>query len=182
VGGRLEGKTALVTGATSNIGRAIALAFGAQGAHVAVSGRSIERGASVVEQIRGGGGRADFVRASLDGSAKASRDLATEARRTLGGRIDILVNNAGIFPRSTTATTDEATFDEVYAVNVKAPYFLTGAIAPTMAQAGTGAIINLGSWIARLGIPSALYSFHQGRGRDPDEGVGSGIRASRRAG
>jgi NAD(P)-dependent dehydrogenase (short-subunit alcohol dehydrogenase family) len=73
-----------------------------------------------------------------------------------------LVNNAGIFPRSTTASTDEATFDEVYAVNVKAPYFLTGAIAPAMAEAGRGAIINLGSWIARLGIPSALYSSTKG--------------------
>ena len=80
----------------------------------------------------------------------------------LGGRIDILVNNAGIFPRSTTATTDEATFDEVYAVNVKAPYFLTAAIAPAMADTGGGAIINLGSWIARLGISSALYSSTKG--------------------
>jgi NAD(P)-dependent dehydrogenase (short-subunit alcohol dehydrogenase family) len=162
VSARLEGKAALVTGATSNIGRAIALAFGAQGAHVIVSGRSVERGALVVGQIREAGGRADFVRANLDGSAKASRDLATEARRVLGGRIDILVNNVGIFPRTTTATTDEATFDEVYAVNVKAPYFLTGAIAPAMADAGQGAIINLGSWIARLGIPSALYSSTKG--------------------
>jgi NAD(P)-dependent dehydrogenase (short-subunit alcohol dehydrogenase family) len=162
MGTRLQGKAALVTGATSNIGRAIALAFGAQGAHVVVSGRSVERGALVVEQIRAAGGRADFVGANLDGSAQASTDLATEARRVLGGRIDILVNNAGIFPRSTTATTDEATFDEVYAVNVKAPYFLTAAIAPAMADAGQGAIINLGSWIARLGIPSALYSSTKG--------------------
>jgi NAD(P)-dependent dehydrogenase (short-subunit alcohol dehydrogenase family) len=159
---RLEGKAALVTGATSNIGRAIAVAFGAEGAHVVVSGRSLERGEAVVEQIRAAGGRADFVSANLDGSAKASADLATEARRVLGDRIDILVNNAGIFPRSTTATTDEATFDEVYAVNVKAPYFLTAAIAPVMAEAGQGAIINLGSWIARLGIVSALYSSTKG--------------------
>ena len=162
MGARLEGKTALVTGATSNIGRAIAIAFGAQGAHVVVSGRSGERGAVVVEHIRAAGGRADFVRADLDGSPKASKDLADEARRVLGGRIDILVNNAGVFPRTRTATTDEATFDEVYAVNVKAPYFLTGAIAPAMADAGQGAIINLGSWIARLGIPSALYSSTKG--------------------
>ena len=78
--------------------------------------------------------------------------------------IDILVNNAGIFPRSTTATTDEQTFDHVYAVNVKAPYFLTAAIAPAMAAVRKygGAIINLGSWIARLGIPSALYSSTKG--------------------
>jgi NAD(P)-dependent dehydrogenase (short-subunit alcohol dehydrogenase family) len=162
MGTRLEGKTALVTGATSNIGRAIATAFGAEGAHVVVSGRSLERGTEVVEQIRTAGGRADFVGADLDGSPTASRDLADEGTRILGGCVDILVNNAGIFPSSTTATTDEETFDRVYAVNVKAPYFLTAVIAPAMAAAGNGAIINLGSWIARLGISSALYSSTKG--------------------
>jgi NAD(P)-dependent dehydrogenase (short-subunit alcohol dehydrogenase family) len=162
VSSRLEGKTSLVTGATSNIGRAIALAFAAEGAHVVVSGRSAERGAEVVDRIRSAGGQADFLAADLNGSAKASRDLATEAMRVLGDHMDILVNNAGVFPRTTTATTDEATFDEVYGVNVKAPYFLTAAIAPTMAAAGSGSIINLGSWIARLGIPSALYSSTKG--------------------
>ncbi len=162
MGTRLEGRTALVTGATSNIGRAIAIAFGAEGAHVVVSGRHVQRGAEVVNRIRAGGGRAEFVAAGLDGSPMASKGLATEATRALGGRIDILVNNAGICPASTTASTDEATFDEVYAVNVKAPYFLTGAIAPVMAAAGRGAIINLSSWIVRLGIPSALYSSTKG--------------------
>src|SRR5258707_11703806 len=82
---------------------------------------------------------------------------------TLGGRIDVLVNNAGIFPGPTTAATDEATFDQVYAVNVKAPFFLTAAIAPAMVEQGGGAIINLGSWITRLGIPIAsLYSSTKG--------------------
>jgi NAD(P)-dependent dehydrogenase (short-subunit alcohol dehydrogenase family) len=162
MGMRLEGKTALITGATSNIGRAIAIAFGAEGAHVVVSGRSVERGAAVVDQIRAAGGRADFVAADLNGSPDASRDLAHEATRVLGGRIDILVNNAGIFPSTTTATTDEKTFDEVYAINVKAPYFLTAAIAPAMAEAGGGAIVNLGSWIARLAVSSALYSSTKG--------------------
>ncbi len=159
---RLEGKTALVTGATSNIGRAIAVAFGREGAHVVVAGRNVERGAEVVERIRADGGRAEFVAADLNGSPTASAKLATEATNLLGGRIDVLVNNAGIFPASTTAATDEATFDQVYAVNVKAPYFLTGAIAPVMAEAGRGAIINLGSWIARLAVPSALYSSTKG--------------------
>ncbi|WP_329613427.1 glucose 1-dehydrogenase [Streptomyces brevispora] len=159
---RLEGRTALVTGATSNIGRAIAEAFAAEGAHVAVSGRSADRGKEVVDGIRARGGRADFVRADLDGSAAASQALAQEAARILGGRIDVLVNNAGIYPANTTATTDEKTFDQVYAVNVKAPFFLTAAVAPAMVEAGGGAIINLGSWIARLGIPSALYSSTKG--------------------
>ena len=162
MGIRLAGKTALITGSTSNIGRAIAFAFAAEGAHVVVSGRDVSRGTEVVERIRAEHGRADFVAANLNGSAMSSNDLATEATRLLGGRIDILVNNAGIFPRTTTATTDEATFDMVYSVNVKAPYFLTAAIAPAMVQTGGGVIINLGSWIARLGIASALYSSTKG--------------------
>jgi NAD(P)-dependent dehydrogenase (short-subunit alcohol dehydrogenase family) len=160
---RLEGKTALVTGATSNIGRAIATEFAADGAYVVVSGRSVERGTEVVDQIRAAGGRAEFAAAHLDGSAKASADLAAEATRLLGGRVDVLVNSAGIFPGPSTAATDEATFDEVYAVNVKAPFFLTAAIAPAMAGRGSGAIINLGSWVARLGIPyGPLYSSTKG--------------------
>jgi NAD(P)-dependent dehydrogenase (short-subunit alcohol dehydrogenase family) len=163
MGTRLEHKTALVTGATSNIGRAIAIRFAAEGAHVVVSGRSQERGAEVVAQIRAAGGRADFVAAHLDGSAQTSNGLAVQATQLLGGRIDILVNNAGVYPRTTTAATDETTFDQVYAVNVKAPYYLTATIAPAMAERGSGTIINLGSWIARLGIPvSALYSSTKG--------------------
>jgi NAD(P)-dependent dehydrogenase (short-subunit alcohol dehydrogenase family) len=160
---RLEHKTALVTGATSNIGRAIATAFAGEGAHVVVSGRSEQRGLEVVQEILGGGGRAEFIAADLDGSPKASYDLAADALRALDGHIEVLVNNAGIFPGPTTPATDEATFDEVYAVNVKAPFFLTAAIAPMMVQHGGGAIINLGSWIARLGIPmGSLYSSTKG--------------------
>ncbi|MEW1690315.1 SDR family oxidoreductase [Streptomyces sp. NPDC091265] len=159
---RLAGKTALVTGATSNLGRAIAEAFAAEGAYVVVSGRSAERGAEVVDGIRARGGRAEFVRADLDGSADASQALAREATRVLGGRIDVLVNNAGVYPRNTTVTVDEKTFDQVYGVNVKAPFFLTAAVAPAMVEAGGGVIVNLGSWIARLGIPGALYSSTKG--------------------
>ncbi|MBR7836538.1 SDR family oxidoreductase [Actinospica durhamensis] len=160
---RLRDKKALVTGSTSNIGRAIAEAFAAEGAHVVVSGRNAERGDEVVAGIRARGGRADFVAVDLDGSAEASRALAEQATAVLGGRLDILVNNAGIYPPSTTTTVDEKTFDRVYAVNVKAPFFLTAALAPAMAEAGGGAIVNLGSWISRLGIPvSALYSSTKG--------------------
>ncbi|RZB19351.1 SDR family oxidoreductase [Streptomyces sp. F001] len=160
---RLRNKSALVTGSTSNIGQAIAEAFAAEGAHVIVSGRNRERGAKVVEGIRASGGRADFLVADLDGSVQASQDLAERARETLSGRIDILVNNAGIYPAAATTTTDEKTFDQVYAVNVKAPFFLTAAVVPVMTEAGGGVIINLGSWIARLGVPvGALYSSTKG--------------------
>ena len=84
MGTRLEGKTALVTGATSNIGRAIAIAFGAEGAHVVVSGRSLERGAEVVDRIRPAVVGAEFVAADLDGSPAASKELAVEATRRAG--------------------------------------------------------------------------------------------------
>ena len=160
--GRLDGKTALVTGSTSNIGRAIAEEFAAEGAHVVISGRSGQRGSEVVDGIRSRGGRAEFVQADLDGSPEASRALAQAATSVLGGRLDILVNNAGIYPGGGTSAIDEKTFDQVYAVNVKAPFFLTAAIAPAMVEAGGGAIINLGSWIARLGVRSALYSSTKG--------------------
>lgn len=94
-----------------------------------------------------------FRLGDLDGSATSSQTLAHEATRVLGGRIDILVNSAGIFPGNTTATTEEGLLDSVWAVNVKAPFFLVAAIAPTMVARGDGAIINFGSWLARLGAP-----------------------------
>ena len=99
---RLHDKTALVTGATSNIGRAIAVGLAAEGASVVISGRNAERGAEAVEQIESAGGRAQFIAIELDGSAQASRRLANEAKQVLGGRIDVLVNNAGIFPAAAT--------------------------------------------------------------------------------
>ncbi|MEC3952418.1 SDR family oxidoreductase [Nocardia sp. CDC153] len=160
---RLHGKKTLITGSTSNIGRAIAFAFAAEGAHVIVSGRDRTRGAAVVAQIRAAGGEADYVHADLDGTAAASRALAAAASDRLGGRIDVLVNNAGIYPPGTTLTIDDESFDRVYAVNVKAPFFLTQAVVPGMIDTGEGVIINLGSWVARLGIPvGALYASTKG--------------------
>jgi NAD(P)-dependent dehydrogenase (short-subunit alcohol dehydrogenase family) len=162
MGNRLEGKTALVTGSTSNIGRAIALEFASEGAHVVVSGRDKERGEAVVSRISEMGGRGNLVLADLDGSVAASTALVAEAIGVLG-RIDVLVNNAGVFPGSTTLATDEATFDRVYAVNVKAPYFLAAAVVPAMVERGNGVVINLGSWVARIGIPvGSLYSSTKG--------------------
>jgi NAD(P)-dependent dehydrogenase (short-subunit alcohol dehydrogenase family) len=160
---RLQGKTALVTGSTSNIGSAIAVAFAAEGAHVVVSGRDDSRGKAIVARIRAAGGTADYVQADLDGSSAASRALAAAATERLGGRLDILVNNAGIFPAATTLTADDDMVDRVYAVNVKAPFFLTQAVAPAMIARGGGVIINLGSWVARLSVPvGALYASTKG--------------------
>ena len=159
---RLDNRTALITGSTSNIGRAIAVAMAREGAHVIVTGRDARRADEVLSEIAGFGGRADFIGAELDGSRAASHQLAEDALAR-AGHVDILVNNAGIFPGSATLDTDEETFDRVYGVNVKAAFFLTQALVPQMADAGHGVIINLGSWVARLGVGTGgLYASTKG--------------------
>ncbi|MCR6484565.1 SDR family oxidoreductase [Amycolatopsis sp. OK19-0408] len=152
----LSGTTALVTGGTSGIGRATAVALAGLGAHVVLSGRDAERGAEVVARIRASGGKADFVAAELTDAASA-RALAARAREA-GGPIDVLVNNAGIFPTGSTSDTEEADFDRVYATNVKVPFFLTAELAPEMAARGRGAIVNVSTMVATRGMAGmALY-------------------------
>lgn len=152
----LSGSTALVTGGTSGIGRATAVALAGLGAHVVLSGRDAGRGAEVVSRIRESGGKADFVAADLT-DATSARDLAARASE-LGGRIDVLVNNAGIFPTGPTASLSEADFDRVYDINVKVPYFLVAALAPAMAERGHGAIVNVSTMVATRGMAGmALY-------------------------
>jgi NAD(P)-dependent dehydrogenase (short-subunit alcohol dehydrogenase family) len=113
---------------------------------VLISGRSEARGREVVEAIRAAGGEAEFVRADL-ASADDVRALAAGA-----SGIDILVNNAGVFPAGLTHELSEATFDETFAVNVKAPFFLTAAIAPQMVARGGGTIINVTTMVAEFGM------------------------------
>jgi NAD(P)-dependent dehydrogenase (short-subunit alcohol dehydrogenase family) len=154
----LKNRTALVTGATSGIGRAVALAFAAEGAHVAVAGRHPERGRDTVAAIEDSGGRATFVPADLGLSVDAVRKLASDATEALG-HVDILVNNAGIFPSPSTADTAEHEFDAIIAVNVRAPFFLVQELAPAMAARRNGVIINLGSWVSTVGLAAGgLYS------------------------
>lgn len=152
--GRLGGKRALITGATSGIGRAIALAYAEQGATVAVAGRDAERGAAVVAEIERAGGSARFVAADLT-TVAGVRQLAVDALDALGGGLDVLVNNAGIYPPTATDTVDEATFEQVIAINVRAPFFLVQALLPAL-EASRGAIVNVGSWGAAVGLPAGV--------------------------
>ncbi|HZA10358.1 SDR family oxidoreductase [Mycobacterium sp.] len=140
----LEGSTALVTGATAGIGRAIALQLAALGAEVVVHGRSAERGAETVREIEKAGGKARFVTADL-ADADDVRRLAAEA-----GPVDILINNAGVYKFAATADSDDAFFDEHLNLNVRAPFILVQQLVPGMAERGRGAVVNLSTIAAAV--------------------------------
>lgn len=151
------GKTALVTGSTSGIGRATAQKLAAAGAHVIVSGRDRARGDATVAAIRAAGGTADFVTAEL-GDVASIGQLTARALEIGGGRVEILVNNAGLFPFGPTADVTADEIDTVNAVNVRAPFLLVGALAPLMVANGSGAIVNVSTMVANFGMPGmALY-------------------------
>jgi NAD(P)-dependent dehydrogenase (short-subunit alcohol dehydrogenase family) len=148
----LEGLSALVTGATSGIGKAVAEELARQGADVIVHGRDAARGEAVVKSITSDGGKARFVEADLNDPAELN-NLVEQA-----GAVDVLVNNAGFSWFGPTADLDVATFDRLFAANVRAPYFLVAALAPKMAARGSGNIINLSSMAGQIGLAgSAAY-------------------------
>jgi NAD(P)-dependent dehydrogenase (short-subunit alcohol dehydrogenase family) len=142
----LEGQKALVTGATSGIGRAIALQLSRDGAEVIVHGRDAVRGGGTVRAIEASGGRARFVPADLSDSTEVRR-LAEDA-----SDIDILVNNAGFSVFGDTAGLDAEKFDALFASNVRAPFLLVAALAPGMAARGHGSIINMSSMAGQIGL------------------------------
>ncbi|MEU1595342.1 SDR family oxidoreductase [Streptomyces sp. NPDC005708] len=157
---RLTGRTALVTGSTTGLGAAIAEALAAAGAFVVVSGRDERRGADVVARIEKDGGAAAFVKADLSSGADVIGRFATDAVAAAGGRIDVLVNNAALLLTPTpTAEVAQETIDEALAVSVRSMFLLTGLLAPSMAERGHGAVVNLGSISGMRGTAqSALYS------------------------
>jgi NAD(P)-dependent dehydrogenase (short-subunit alcohol dehydrogenase family) len=149
----LAGKTALVTGATSGIGKAVALTLAEHGATVLVHGRDASRGVGVVEQIELTGGHARFVAANLSDPDDVAR-LAAEV-----GPVDILVNNAGSSWFGPSSELTVTTYDRLFDGNVRSAYLLTAALAPAMARNGGGSVINVGSMVGSIGVSgSAAYS------------------------
>src|SRR6202048_4778644 len=142
----LEGQRALVTGATSGIGRAVAVQLARDGAEVLVHGRDAARGAETVGEITAAGGNASFIAADLGDPADVQR-LADDV-----GEVDILINNAGISRFAPTAEFDAAAFDKMFASNVRAPFFLVAALAPAMAARGRGSIVSLSSMAGGVGL------------------------------
>jgi NAD(P)-dependent dehydrogenase (short-subunit alcohol dehydrogenase family) len=139
--------TALVTGSTGGIGAATATLLAAEGYEVVISGRDEERGNAVVKQITADGGNARFVAADLH-DLDSLRALAEAA-----GPVEVLVNNAGMFPGAPLVSQDVESFDAAFALNVRAPYFLSAALVPGMIERGRGSIVNVSTMAARVGMP-----------------------------
>ncbi|WP_344598209.1 SDR family oxidoreductase [Streptomyces violaceusniger] len=145
------GRVALITGATSGIGRAVACRLARDGLTVVVSGRDQSRGEKTVSEIRAEGGTAHFVAADLHDETSV-RDLARRATEAGGGHVDVLVHSAGTGTLGPTEKTTESEFDRVFALNVRVPYLLTGQLAPAMADRGDGVIVNVSRIASGRGI------------------------------
>jgi NAD(P)-dependent dehydrogenase (short-subunit alcohol dehydrogenase family) len=143
----LEGKKALVTGATSGIGRAIAVKLAEAGATVYLTGRRAELGKETVELIERAGGTGHFIVSDV-ANLDDVRRLADEV-----GEVDVLVNNAGIFPFAPTPEQSVETYEQVFDVNVRGTYFLTAALAPAMVAKKKGSIVNVSSVAGQIGTP-----------------------------
>ena len=156
-----NGKTGLVTGASRGIGRASALALAKAGAQVLVHySRGADEAKAVVDEIRKAGGRAEALGADLaapDGPHK----LAAETRRIIGDRLDIMVANAGISKAATIEETTIADFDALFAVNVRAPFFLVQQLLPILGEGSS--VILLSSLAAHAAVGTlAAYAATKG--------------------
>jgi 3-oxoacyl-[acyl-carrier protein] reductase len=151
----LENKTALVTGASRGIGRATALALAAAGAHVLVHyGRSRQEAESLIVEIRKKGGNADAISADL-GTPEGAKMLARQVRSTIGNRLDVLVLNAGISKSARIADHTIKDFDNLFATNVRGPFFLVQQLLPVLGDGSS--IVAISSAVARtvIGKPGA---------------------------
>jgi 3-oxoacyl-[acyl-carrier protein] reductase len=153
---KLEGKTALITGASRGIGRAIALRLADEGAFVMIHcGHGTTAAESTLRDVAAGGGRGAVITVDLEkaGSARRLREEVDGVLARLGvARLDIVVNNAGVGLIQSLAETTEAQFDSVFAINVKAPFFLLQQLVPRISDGGR--IINITSFVTRMALPA----------------------------
>lgn len=137
---RLKDKVAVITGGTSGIGKATALLFAQEGARVAITGRSLERGDEVVQRIRNSRGEAIFLRADVSSASDCQR-VVDETLRAFG-HTDILFNNAGVFYPQTALECSEHEWDQQIDVNLKGTFLMSKAVLPGMIARKRGVIIN----------------------------------------
>ncbi len=158
---KVDGKTVLITGATSGIGAAAARAFGAAGARVVVNGRDEARGAAVVDEITVAGGEASFIAADLKDPVACDRLVEDAAKRL--GRLDVLVNGAGVIHRKTADQTTDDEWRDTMAVNVDAVFYLSRAAVRVMKPQSGGVIINIASNASLVGATDiAAYCASKG--------------------
>jgi 2-keto-3-deoxy-L-fuconate dehydrogenase len=158
---RLDRTVAVVTGAGSGIGRAIASTFARQGARVFVLERDVGAAAETVAQLAAAGGTA--VAVPCDVSDAAAVTAAFTRVDADAGRLDILVNNAGIAHIGTVESTTEADLDRIYAVNVKGVFLCSQAALPRLRRSGGGVILNLASIASLIGLVDRFaYSMSKG--------------------
>ena len=159
--GKLSDQVAIITGATSGIGKATALLFAEEGADVVITGRRADFGQRVVDEIRQRGGRGVFVQADHTQADDCSRVV----ERTLGefGRVDILFNNAGIVTSGTAETTSDEVWNDTLAINVTAVWRMSKLVIPIMKKQGKGVIVNNGSdWSVVAGKDAFPYIASKG--------------------
>jgi 3-oxoacyl-[acyl-carrier protein] reductase len=154
--GKLDGRVGLITGASRGIGAAIALAFGREGATVAVNyHRSEQRAADVVRAIQADGGKAMAFHADVT-DGQAVRAMVSAVVQALGP-IDVLVNNAGILTASPLADMPDEQWDSMIATNLRSVFLCTRAVLPAMLERGRGKIINVSSQLGQKGMPSHAH-------------------------
>jgi len=158
---RLDNKIAVVTGAGSGIGNAIADTFAQNGARVFVLEANLDAGQAAVERIRKAGGKADPIACDVSKVASVAEAFAEVDRQA--HRVDILINNAGIAHVGTAENTSEADFDRIYSVNVKGVYLCSQAGIKMMLRDGGGVILNLASIASLIGLNDRFaYSMSKG--------------------
>ena len=149
--GRLDGKVAIVTGASRGIGRAISVALGAEGARVVLAGRDRKKLGETAEQVVEAGGTTECVVTELALEKSIQSLVATTVAEF--GRLDILVNNAGITHSAALEATRTEDLDHCWAINARAPFILCREALPLLKQAERGAIVNISSVVGVKGYP-----------------------------
>ena len=162
--GRLAGRTALITGAGSGIGREAATLFAREGANVVVADLDATGGRETVDAIEAAGGRAHF--AATDVSVAAAVEGAVRDAERIYGGLHVLFNNAGVFPPEDglPVDTSEAVWDRVMAVNLKGVFLGCKFGIPALLRAGGGSIINTASFVAVMGAATAQIAYTASKG------------------